>query len=107
MQLTLMHGYPDLIGRRSAFAGFGNGPAAYTTGGDPVTLGTFNYYIDAIEGNGFTVSGNYYVVPIPSKAGPRATWKLKWFTQGTNTEVGNGTNLSAESLILSGLGGLY
>lgn len=107
MQLTMLHGYPDLIGRRSAFCGFGNGPKSYVTGGDPVTTGQFGYYIDAIEGNGYSVSGTYYTIPIPSAVGPRATWKLKWIVTATNVEVAAAVDLSAEKIQVSGLGGLY
>jgi hypothetical protein len=39
MQLTLLHGYPDLIGKRFAFVGYGTGPASYSrTTGDAIAL---------------------------------------------------------------------
>jgi hypothetical protein len=107
MQIQLFHGYPDLIGRRSCFAGSGIGPKAYVTGGDPVTTGQFGYYIDSLEGNGYSVTGTYYTIPIPSAAAVRATWKLKWIVTATNVEVANGVDLSAEKIIVSGLGGVY
>lgn len=107
MQLTLLHGYPDLIGRRSAFVGYGNGPASYVTGGDPVTTGQFGYYIDYLSSGVCTVSGTYYVLSIPSGAGPRKTWKVIWYTRGGTTEVTAAVNLSAEQLQLGGFGGVY
>ena len=78
MQITMNPGYPDLIGRRFAWAGYGNGPASYVVGGDQVFLPGYNYYIDAVFGPVYSVSGNYQVTPIPSSLGPRGTWKLKW-----------------------------
>jgi len=107
MQVTLLHGYPDYIGRRFAFVGYGNGPASYVTGGDPVALSRYDNYIDDIAGDGLTASGNYIARAI-SAAGPRATFKLKWYPIATpGTEVSPGTNLSAEVLTISGFGGVY
>ncbi len=82
MQLTLLHGYPDFTGLRATFAGYGNGPSSYVTGGDTLTLPLYEYYIDAVFGSEYTVSGNYKVTPIPSGVGPRQTWSLKWSPTG-------------------------
>ena len=108
-QIILFHGYPDRIGKRFAFAGSYTGPSSYATGGDPVTLNQFNNYIDSIESSGvLSVSGTYTVRAIPSAAAPRATWKLKWYAAATpQTEVTAAVDLSAESFIISGLGGVY
>lgn len=111
--ITYQHGsYPDLVGRRSIFAGNYVGPASYTntaniaTTGDPVQVGPFNYYIDAIHAT-VSVSGTYLVRFRPSGPGPRATWKAVWVTISTGNEVTNATNLSAETVIVSGFGGLF
>lgn len=77
MQLTLLHGYPDLVGKRSIFCGYGSGPASYVQTGDAVTTGQYGYYIDAIF-EATTVSGSYAVTFQPSGFGPRATWKAIW-----------------------------
>ena len=82
MQLTYLKGYPDFVVIRQTFVGFGNGPASYVKGGDPVALPRFNSYIDAIAGNAFSASGNYQVVGIPAAIGPRQVWKAKWLYAG-------------------------
>ena len=108
-QITLLKGYPDRIGKRFAFAGTYTGPTSYTTGGDPVSLPTYNTYIDNIENSGgLSTSGTYIFRAIASLSGPRPTWKVKWYTAAApQTEVSATTNLSAETFILSGLGGMY
>ena len=107
MQLKMLDGYPDLVGRRSIFCGYGNGPKPYVTGGDPLTTGQFNYYIDSVDSSDLTVSGTYYCLPIQSKVGPRPTWKLKWIVAATNVEAANGLDLSAEQIQVSGKGGIF
>ena len=113
MQITFLHGYPDYIGKRFAWCGYGNGPASYVntgaaaTSGDPISFPRYDNYIDSVESDAVSVSGNYYYLAQPSLAGPRAVWKLRYFTVGTSTEVTNATNLSAELFMLSGLGGVY
>lgn len=106
-QIAYQHGqYPDLIGRRSCVAGNIVGPKSYATGGDPVQVGQFNYYIDHMVGS-FSVSGTYYGIAIPSGPLPRATWKMIWRVTSTNAEVSSTTDLSAETMIVSVLGGLF
>jgi hypothetical protein len=78
MLLTLLHGYPDLIGRKFAWVGYGNGPTSYVTTGDPVSLPLPYTYIDAIFGGTITVSGTYYVTPSISQIVTRPAWKLIW-----------------------------
>jgi len=109
MQVTLLKGYPDRVGKRFVWAGFGTGPSSYATGGDSVDLGLFQNYIDSIDSSGIlTVSGTYIVRAIPSLGGPRATWKLKWYAASSpQTEVTAATNLSAETVMISGKGGVY
>jgi hypothetical protein len=107
--ISLFKGYPDYIGKRLAFCGSYTGPKSYATGGDPIQLPGFQNYIDNIENSGcLSVSGTYIIRAIPSAAGPRATWKVKWYTAAApQTEVSAATDLSAESFVLSGLGGVY
>jgi hypothetical protein len=110
MQLTLLHGYPDYVGRRQIFAGFGNGPTSYTGGSSPtdtILVPRFQFYIDAIAEISISVSGTYYAIAQPSGVGPRATWYLRYFTASTGAEVSNSTNLSAEKFVVSGYGGQY
>ena len=111
--ITYQHGsYPDLVGRRSIFCGNYVGPTSYTntgnnaTTGDSISVGPFNYYIDTMHGT-VSVSGTYLLRFRPSGPGPRATWKAVWIVQATGVEVVNGTNLSAETVIVSGYGGLF
>lgn len=106
MTLTLLPGYPDRIGKRFAWCGSGAGPTAYSQAtGDPLVLPGFQNYIDNCY-PAMTVSRNFMVFPIPSAVGARATWQLRWFNIAAG-EVAIGTNLSAERIQLSGLGGVY
>jgi hypothetical protein len=118
MQLTLLKGYPDFVGKRATFVGFGNGPASYTqfvpavapavgTGGDPVTVPLPNYYIDAIDGSGATASGTYYFRPVSLGVGPRQKWALIWYVTATNAQVAAAFNLSAEQVQIGGKCGQY
>lgn len=107
MQLTLLKGYPDLIGKRFAWVGYGSGPASYSqTTADPLALPQYQTYIDSCF-EGTSISGTYIVRAIPSALGARATWKLRWYVVSTGAEVGNGVSLAAESVQLSGFGGRY
>jgi hypothetical protein len=107
MNLNLFKGYPDRIGKRYAFAGQGIGPKSYNqTTKDPVAINAFQNYIDVLHG-GITVSGTYTVQAMPSAAGPRNTWKLRWVVFATGAEVANAVDLSAETVILGGFGGTY
>jgi len=106
-QIALSHGsYPDVVGRRAIFAGPVKGPKSYATGGDPITTGTFGFYIDALHGS-VSVSGTYSIRPIPSGAGPRQTWKFIWIVISSGLEVSSTTDLSAETVIASGFGGVF
>lgn len=111
MQLNLLHGYPDVIGKRFAFVGNGAGPSSYvqvTTadGGDPLTLPGFQNYIDW-AGVGVSVSRTYIAYPIPVLVGSRQLWRLKWCTASNGTEVSAATDLSAERVQIGGFGGQY
>ena len=116
MQLTLLHGYPDYIGKRWAFCGFGKGPKSYVQktgtastaegGGDVVQIPRFQNYFDIIF-PAMSLSGTYIVYPYPVASGPRQTWSLKWVTASTGAEVSAATDLSAETVQLGGFGGDY
>ena len=106
MQLTLLKGYPDFVGRRSVFAGYGNGPASYNhTNGDPIAIPWPNWYIDAV-GSGVSVSGTYYVEGRPSGVGARQKWALQWFLTAGGP-VTDGTNLAGEQVQFGGNCGQY
>jgi hypothetical protein len=78
MQLTLLHGYPDFVGKRATWCGYGNGPSSLLAAGDLVKLPCFGYYIDAIAGSFRSVSGIYDVIAQPAAVGARASWSLIW-----------------------------
>jgi hypothetical protein len=119
MQLTLLKGYPDFVGKRATFVGYGNGPASYTqftaatapaagAGGDPLTFPLPNYYIDSVDSNGqTTVSGTYYIRAVSSGVGPRQRWTLIWIVAATNAQAGAAANLSAEQIQIGGKCGQY
>jgi hypothetical protein len=81
MILQLMQGYPDFMGLRKAFAGYGSGPSSYSpTTGDVLTLSDPRVYIDAVFGGVMSVSGNYYVrSQVVTAVGERQSWTLHWF----------------------------
>ncbi len=107
MVITLLNGYPDRIGKRFAWAGFGHGPTSYSqTVGDAIEMPGFQNYIDAVFG-GVSVSGTYFVIAQPSAQGPRSTWYVKWFTASSGAEVSNAVDLSAEKVQIGGFGGVY
>jgi len=106
-QIKMPHGsYPDLIGRRSAFCGNVNGPKSYATGGDPITTEPVGYYIDVLHG-GLSVSGTYLTRAKTNQVMPRGTWKYIWIVVSSGLEVSATTDLSAETIIASGYGGLF
>jgi hypothetical protein len=107
MILQFFNGYPDFIGYRQAFAGSGTGPASYVTGGDPVTLQNPRRFIDVFFGGALTLSGTYYVLPIPAAAEERTTWKAVWRVTSTNAEVGAAVDLSGETVVLGGFCGQF
>jgi hypothetical protein len=77
MQLTLLHGYPDFMGKRKAFVGFGAGPVSLPAGGDVIQFPTYGNYIDWVS-DGVSIDGLYQVTARPSATGPRAIWALYW-----------------------------
>ncbi len=108
MQLTMMKGYPDFVGRRKIFCGFGSGPTSYNqTTGDVVQSLGYEQYIDIILEAAQDPTGTYFAVGRPSANGPRATWSLHWFVVATGAEVANAVNLSTFSLQVAGFMGQY
>jgi len=114
MELTMLQGYPDRVGRRLIWAAWGNGPAPYVntgtfaTSGDPMDSGFigFQNYIDVVI-PAMSVSGTYIVRGVPVHGGNRPQIQLHWFTASSGTEVTNGTDLSAEEVQLAGFGGTF
>ena len=52
-----------------------------------------------------SVSGTYYGMWQPASTNPGNTDHIHWFVTATGVEVGNGINLSAESLVVFVQGG--
>jgi hypothetical protein len=108
MQLTLLKGYPDYVGRRATFVGYGTGPASYSQATfDPLTIPLPNWYIDAVGSSVNSVSGTYYVRSQPAGIGARQAWVLVWYVTATNAQVANAVNLSAEKIQIGGNCGQY
>jgi hypothetical protein len=109
MQLTLLHGYPDFVGLRCTWCGYGNGPTSLPAAGDPISLPRYNYYIDSIGGEFVTVSGTYEVTGQPSAVGARATWTLTWrfATAGSvaSATATAGTGQTPGTYLISGTSG--
>lgn len=107
MILIMNPGYPDRIGKRFAFAGYGVGPASYnSTTKDVFALPGYQNYVDVLHG-AVSVSGTYIIRPIPTTVGNRNVWKISWIVLATGVEAANATNLSAEKVVLGGTGGTY
>lgn len=108
MQLTLFQGYPDRVGRRFIWAGYGTGPLSYAATGDSLVLPLFNNYID-VAFAALTDSGAYWVTPLPSGLGPRASWVLLYSgVLGTVASVAQnvaGSGQTPGTYIVSATGG--
>jgi|SRR5215831_7988019 len=116
MQLKMLSGYPDNVGRRHLWCGYGPGPTAYApvspTAGDVLQPPRFQFYFDSvIPGTSFNpttnVAGTYLVYGVAFGVGARLVWKLKWVTASSGAEVAAGTDLSAFQVQLSGFGGQF
>jgi hypothetical protein len=108
MQLTLLKGYPDFVGKRATFVGWGNGPAVYHQAtGDVVTLPMPNYYIDALFGGVNSVSGAYFVRAQSVGVGARQKWALFWYTAAGASVPDNSVLLAGEQIQIGGLCGQY
>lgn len=119
MQVTLLHGYPDLVGRRRIYVGNGVGPTSYVqyavgppvSGGDTLAGLPFQTYIDSLQPC-FSTDGTIFAMPIPNGIGPRQTWRFRYFnvsasTPGIGAEVTAATNLSTKNFQFFFAGGQY
>jgi hypothetical protein len=109
MQLTLLKGYPDLIGRRQAICGYGTGPAVYNNvTGDVITIPGYERYIDAIFGGVLDTTGVILAHAKPSGSGARQTWALFYTTLSTGLPLANAST-AASGLIfqVGGFAGEY
>lgn len=118
MQLTLLHGYPDMIGRRRVIAASATGPTSYTqfaagppvTGGDSIQGLPFQFYIDDMLGAALSTDGTTMAIFQPLGTGARQTWIVRYFaftSSGLGAESNTGTNLSTKKFQVSMLCGTY
>ncbi len=111
-QFNLYHAFPSLTGKAYDYAGYYTGPSSYTntsnvaTTGDPVQLPAFQNYIYSAHASA-SLSGLYLVRFRPSQKLPRASWKAVWVVISTGNEVANAVDLSAETVVVDGIGGVY
>ena len=71
MQLTLLKGYPDMVGRRRNFCGYGTGPSSYSqTTGDVLAAVGYEVYFDNVFPTAQDPTGTYYAQPRPNAVGP-------------------------------------
>lgn len=100
MQLTRARGFEGgiLVGQRQLDVFYATGPTSYANPAGDVVSGPPNTYFDFIA-FAMSVSKTYEVKFFPSTTNTsRATWTAKWYVIATGAEVGNGVNLSAESI---------
>lgn len=108
MQLTFLQGYPDYVGKRFIFAGYGTGPASYLATGDPLPFPRYNNYIDIVFPSR-SISGAYLIEAVPSGYGSRQTWSLLWSgvagTVASLAIAGAGTGQTPGTYIVAATGG--
>lgn len=110
MQITFLKGYPDYIGKRYAWAGFGNGPSSYAPAtGDPVFFPRYDNYVDAIP-DCSSQSGNYTLKFVPSLVGARAAWSAFWYYSGRQgvlsvVQLAAGVGMTVGSYTVAATGG--
>jgi hypothetical protein len=82
------------------------GPKSYVNGTgellNPAAFGCPNNLLFAA--GSITVSGTYYGMCRPAAASGYTKWYLQYFTSSNGNEVTNATDLSAESIIVFGMG---
>jgi hypothetical protein len=112
MQLTLLKGYPDFVGKRAIWCGYGNGPSSLAAAGDPIALPLYEWYIDGMAGDFISVSTTYGVVGVPSAVGARASWVLVWrfataasVASVTIGSAGAGTGMTPGTYLITPTGG--
>ena len=107
MQITLFPGYPDLMGRRQAFVGYGAAPTTYSSSvGDQIVIPGYEKYIDCILEIPLDSTGTAYGVAKPSFAGPRATWNIIYYT-AAGALVTTASQLAGLNFVVSGFFGEY
>ena len=119
MQVTLLHGYPDMVGRRRLIVANGVGPTSYTqynattgAGGDGISGLPFQFYIDSIPGIAVSTDGTTVAIPMITAVGARQTWKFRYYnfantSPAIGAEVTAATNLSTKSFQFFLIGGTY
>lgn len=109
MELTLLSGYPDFVGRRQIWCGYGHGPERYShQEKDVLHVPPFSMVIDVII-PALSSSGRYMVYGFAEGVGARQVWKLKWVKAGEDAgeEAENNHDLSEETVQLAGFGGQF
>jgi len=100
------------VGQRVLFNFSGSGPTSYSNvesnaGTGDVIVFPFGIYADNVVPC-MSKSGNFVLFAFPSAIGTtRATWSFKWRNVSNFGEVANGTNLSAEQVDFTVLGGNF
>ncbi len=108
MQLTLLKGYPDLIGRKQVVVGFGNGPKPYSqANGDPVTIPGYERYIEMLFGGVMSTDKSTIAIAQPGGYGPRQTWSLFYYVASSNARVSDAADLSALVFQIGGITSEY
>lgn len=102
---TVVTGYVDVWGKHAAGPVDHVGPASYSTGGETITGSYYGLRSLDYVGGGVSESGTYFVLGGPTAGGLRATQKLLWFIASSGAEVGEGTDLSAETVRILVVGG--
>jgi len=106
MQPALSAIYPVTVGQREFLLFTATGPKSYdATNLDAVSL-PYGIYLDFIE-ECTTVSGTYCAQWKPSATGNRPSWKAIWIVVATGIPVGNGVDLSGESIQFGAWGGSF
>ena len=107
MNITLLPGYPDAVGHRRIWCGYGHGMASYVQSGDILSVPAGTLYIDSVSVASDS-TGTYEIWPVTSGGvGSRKSWILLWVVRATGVEVAVATNLSASNVQLWGFGGKY
>ena len=107
--LQYINPYPDKIGKRFAFVCKATGPKSYdSTNKDILTLPGYQHTHRTRSSESYHHGQrNIYLTVKPSVADKRAVWKATWTVTSGGSEVTNATDLSAETFLISGLGGQY
>lgn len=110
MQLELLRGYPDYVGRRMIFCGWGHGPESYDRHThDPLANFAFQSYYDVVF-PAVSSSGRFIVYGIAKGVGARLDWALKWVRasgEDAGEEVEDEEDLSEETVQIGGFAGRY